>query len=98
MSFNAKDIDYKETRKAVMAYVEGKTARSFCGHEDRQLRIETQEHSGDWWSGTYDYGCVNDDSNEQEINYSGYAAKGKGGGDFAKKQTQKQVSGKSGGK
>ena len=98
LEFNAKDNDYKETREAVMAYVERKRRDPITAMEIGNNEGETQEHSGDWWSGTYDYGWVNDDSNEHEINYSGYVAKGKGGVIMQKGKGKGNGAAKGGGK
>ena len=78
IKFNAKDIDYKETREALWAYV-GRTRR------DPLIAMEIGNYEGescggDWWSALGEYGCVNDDNNESEINRNQYSVKEKGGG------------------
>ena len=72
LEFNIKDVSYKETREAIMAYVERKrrdpiTAMEVGNHE--------YEDHIDWW-GTSANEYTHQD--EEELNYNGYSWKGKG--------------------
>ena len=73
LEFNLKDVDYKDTREAVMAYVERK-------RRDPLTAMEVGNHEHDsWWGGTG--GCdyyENEELYEHEVNYNGYSWKGKG--------------------
>ena len=75
LEFNNKDISYKDTREAIMAYVERKrkdplTAMEVGNHE---------EETGWWEEGEYDYQYQFDgEQYHNEVNYSGFAGKGKG--------------------
>ena len=75
LEFNLKDVDYKDTREAVMAYVERKrrdplTAMEVGSHEN---------HYDGWWGGTGGRDYYEDEEvYEHEVNYSGYGVKGKG--------------------
>ena len=98
LEFNATDNDYKETREAVMAHVQRERRDPIIAMEIDNYEGETQEHWGDWWSGTHDHGWSNDDSNEHEINYNGNVAKGKGGGILQKGKGKGKGAAKGGGK
>ena len=73
LEFNLKDVDYKDTREAVMAYVERKRRDPLTAME-----VGNYEHDS-WWggSGGNDY-YENEELYEHEVNYNGYSWKGKG--------------------
>ena len=74
LEFNNKDVSYKDTREAIMAYVERKRKDPLTAME-----VGNHENECEWWNS-----CENDyqyQENEQyhnEVNYSGYGGKGKG--------------------
>ena len=74
LEFNNKDYDYKDTREAIMAYVERK-------RRDPLTAMEVGNHECDhlWWSeGENDYQYQDTDEYHNELNYNGYGGKGKG--------------------
>ena len=74
LEFNNKDFDYKDTREAIMAYVERK-------RRDPLTAMEVGNHEGDpmWWSEEeVDYQYQDLDEHHHELNYYGYGGKGKG--------------------
>ena len=74
LEFNSKDYDYKETREAIMSYVERK-------RKDPLTAMEVGNHECDniWWGeAENDYMYHDSDDGYNELNYSGYGAKGKG--------------------
>ena len=74
LEFNSKDYGYKETREAIMAYVERK-------RKDPLTAMEVGNHEGDniWWGEMdNDYMCHDADDCYHELNYNGYGSKGKG--------------------
>ena len=77
LEFNSKDYDYKETREAIMSYVERK-------RKDPLTAMEVGSHECDkcdniWWGeAENDYMYHDFDDGYNELNYSGYGAKGKG--------------------
>ena len=74
LEFNNKDLEYKETREAIMAYVERK-------RRDPLTAMEVGNHEGDpgWWcEEEADYQYQDMDDLNQELNYYGYGGKGKG--------------------
>ena len=74
LEFNNKDFDYKETREAIMAYVERK-------RKDPLTAMEVGNHERDhiWWGdGENDYQYQDPEEDYNELNYNGYSGKGKG--------------------
>ena len=76
LEFNSKDYGYKETREAIMAYVERK-------RKDPLTAMEVGNHEFDncgvfWGSDENDYMYHDPDDCYYEVNYSGYGVKGKG--------------------
>merc|ERR1711873_32060 len=74
LEFNNKDYDYKDTREAIMAYVERK-------RKDPLTAMEVGNHEGahEWCSGPEnDYQYQDLEYCHNEINYNGYSGKGKG--------------------
>ena len=80
LEFNLKDVGYKETREAVMAYVERKRRDPITAMEIGNHENDYYENAGDWWSGDVNednYGD-NEENYDQEVNYSGSGSKGYG--------------------
>ena len=83
LEFNSKDYDYKDTREAVMSYVERK-------RKDPLMAMEVGNHESDqvWWSDgetdyqyhEHDFQYHDMDKYANELNYNGYHIKGKGKG------------------
>ena len=76
LEFNSKDFGYKETREAIMAYVERK-------RKDPLTAMEVGNHEcGDtiWWGEADNHDCQYHGPEDyyNELNYSGYSMKGKG--------------------
>ena len=76
LEFNSKDYGYKETREAIMAYVERK-------RKDPLTAMEVGNHECDncdtfWGVDENDYMYYDPNDCHYEVNYSGYATKGKG--------------------
>merc|ERR1711917_110335 len=74
LEFNNKDVSYKVTREAIMAYV-GRKRR------DPLTAMEVGNHEGEceWWTDCEnDYQYQENEPNHNEVNYSGFAGKGKG--------------------
>ena len=74
LEFNSKDYEYKDTREAIMSYVERK-------RKDPLTAMEVGNHECDTIWGAdcdADYTYYDLDDCYNEINYSGYSAKGKG--------------------
>ena len=78
LEFNLKDVGYKETREAVMAYVERKRRDPITPMEVGNHENDDYENVGHWWGGDVNednYGD-NEENQHQEVNYSGYGSKG----------------------
>ena len=74
LEFNNRDVSYKDTREAIMAYVERKRKDPLTAME-----VGNHECEPEWWSGTEDDYQYQDFENcHNEVNYNGYAGKGKG--------------------
>ena len=74
LEFNNKDYDYKDTREAIMSYVERK-------RKDPLTAMEVGNHECDniWWcDGENDYLYHDPEDCYNELNYKDYSAKGKG--------------------
>ena len=76
LEFNSKDVSYKETREAVMGYVERKRRDPIVAMEVGSQETHSCEYCADWWNGEYDDPEVD---YQQELSYYGYEGwKGKG--------------------
>ena len=74
LEFNNKDISYKDTREAIMAYVERKRKDPLTAME-----VGNHECEPEYWSGIEnDYQYQEIEETHHELNYNGYAGKGKG--------------------
>ena len=74
LEFNNRDISYKDTREAIMAYVERKRKDPLTAME-----VGNHECEHEWWSDIEnDYQFQEHDEYHNELNYNGYAGKGKG--------------------
>ena len=76
LEFNSKDYGYKETREAIMSYVERK-------RKDPLTAMEVGNHECDkcdtiWGGDENEYQYYDSDDCYYEVNYSGYGTKGKG--------------------
>ena len=74
LEFNNKDVSYKDTREAIMAYVERK-------RKDPLTAMEVGNHECDheWWNDLEnDYLYQDTEAYHNELNYNGYDGKGKG--------------------
>ena len=77
LEFNLKDVGYKETREAVMAYVERKRRDPLTAMEIGNHEHDYYEHTGNWWGGENEDTYETDEmSREHEVNYNGYGYKG----------------------
>ena len=78
LEFNSKDVGYKETREAVMAYVERKRRDPYTAMEIGNQETYNHQHEYcDDWSFAEHYDA---DAQEQEVNYWGFKGwKGNGG-------------------
>ena len=77
LEFNLKDVGHKETREAVMAYVERKRRDPITATEIGNHENDYYENAGDRWGGDVNednYGD-NEKNYHQEVNYSGYGSK-----------------------
>merc|ERR1712082_516337 len=63
LEFNSKDVAYKETREAVMAYVERKRHDIAVPMEVGSQEMFEHDHTEDWWSDENEGYC------EAEVNY-----------------------------
>ena len=74
LEFNLKDMGYKETREAVMAYVERKRKDPLTAME-----VGNHENENEWWTDcAHDYQYQDPEQYHNELNYSDYGGKGKG--------------------
>ena len=74
LEFNNKDVSYKDTREAIMAYVERKRRDPLTAME-----VGNHEEGHEWFGGTEnDYPYQDLEYCHNEINYNGYTGKGKG--------------------
>ena len=77
LEFNLKDVEYKEAREAVMAYVERKRRDPLTAMEIGSHENEFHDDSSDWWGCTDSLNCnANHGECEYEVNYYGYKGKG----------------------
>ena len=74
LEFNNKDFDYKETREAIMAYVERKRKDPLTSME-----VGNYECENEWWNDSdNEYQFKDPEEHHNELNYYGYGGKGKG--------------------
>ena len=74
LEFNNKDYDYKETREAITSYVERKRKDPLTAME-----VGNYEYDNIWGcDGENEYAYYDPDDCHNELNYSGFGAKGKG--------------------
>ena len=79
LEFNLKDMGYKETREAVMTYVERKRKDPITAMEIGNHEHDYYEDTNNWWGGENEEVYENDEIyQEHEVNYSGYGNKGYG--------------------
>ena len=74
LEFNNKDFDYKDTREAIMAYVERKRKDPLTAME-----VGNHECESEWWNDMEsDLQYQDPEKYHNEVNYYGFGGKGKG--------------------
>ena len=81
LEFNLKDMGYKETREAVMAYVERKRKDPLTAMEVGSHERDYYDECDNWWGGEHEENHENYEmTGDHEVNYyaKGYGLKGSG--------------------